>query len=99
MPAFVKLFCVAIHDSSGPGHVKQMPGTIEKMFRCGCVGVLANSGLMFQMNVGWFALASWSAPVNCSVARNVANELSSDRLAVTFCEFCRPVMSSYCFTM
>ena len=40
------------------------------------VGWPANSGLMFQMNVGCLALASRSAPVNSVVATNVANALS-----------------------
>src|SRR3954454_10127271 len=73
MPTFVKLFCTASHDVSGPRQLKQIAGTVAKMLVCGCCGVLAISGLMFQMNVGWFALASVSAPVNCSVASIVAN--------------------------
>src|SRR3954454_24363693 len=84
MPTLVKPSWVTSHGRNFPVHVKHSAPSEPKMFSCeGPPLGVAISGLMFQMNVGCLALARRSAPVNCSVATNVANALSSARLACT----------------
>ncbi len=78
MPIFVACSWLATQGSTCPAHLKQIaPVFAKKLFGP------ANSGLMFQMKVGWFLRASALAPVNRVVAPNVANALSFARLACT----------------
>ncbi len=78
MPTLVTLFCVASHGAPCPRQPKQDAPSVPKM-----LSFPAISGLMFQMNVG--ILAAWRspAPVNRTVAMNIANALSCARLAFT----------------
>src|SRR5436190_8406403 len=80
MPTLVTPSCLATHGRTWPAHLKHSaPLSANMLF------LPANSGLMFQMNVGWLARASALAPPNNTDAPKVAKALSFARLACTTC--------------
>src|SRR5947209_1775841 len=71
MPTLVAPSCLATHGSTWPAHLKQRAPLSANMLL-----LPANSGLMFQMNVGTFARARILAPVNNTCAPNMAKGFS-----------------------